>query len=320
MSLVMPHRVALPCLLLFAACCSCVLANEPPQPTRMDYTIDTTWSLDDLIDELRDDDVRWNARDAVTAIMSYPTSPVERLQQALDDPDWQVRQIACDLLWSIRETYIKIQSDNEMVRFSYARWRPEPGSPRWRFQVKPPITDRLIAVTIDGLRNDATPYDHSRRRALMYTNAVHGLSRLVPIAHTWQNELEAALDSDDAQQQLLAAIILGMGGVSDSAELASPILLPHLRDNDIKGDARVCLLALMGFGESVMPQLRSAFFGADTQQRDLLTLLILDITDPPVTEADRVARSRFNSITTIVHDPAVEAAGTSQWSWLDALK
>ncbi|MCA9304753.1 MAG: hypothetical protein KC996_11580 [Phycisphaerales bacterium] len=50
------------------------------------------------------------------------------------------------------------------------------------------------------------------------------------------------------------------------------------------------------------------------------TLLMLDITDPPVTEQDRIARSRFNNISRIVHDPAVEVQGTSQWFWLDAVK
>jgi len=276
-------------------------------------------SLEELIAELGDDDVKNNATGAIDAIMAYPTSPVERLFVALDDPDWQTRQIACNLIWNIRTAHEPIESKNDMFRTSAWRWQIKTTDPQWRSTDIPAVTDRLVAVTIEGFRDDDTPYERSKNRALMYTNAVHGMFRIIPIAHQWRDELERAMESDDAQQRLVAAIVLAQAGVEQSIERVCQILLPHLRDNDIEEDAKFCVWALTGYGKELIPVLKRALPDADSQQHDLLTLLMLDLVDPPKTKAERIERSRYNSITNIVHDPVAEPPFGSTWSWCSML-
>lgn len=279
---------------------------------RFDYPIDHSMSLDQLIAELGDDNVLWNAQAAIKAIMSYPISPIDRLYEALDNPDRQIRQIACDLLWNIRGLEGITSQHNDMVYTTYRRWKPnpnDPNCPEWRLTEKPEVTSRLVAVTIEGFEDDDTPYDRDRepRRALMYTNAVHGLYRLAPIAQEWRMELEAAAESMDKQQRFFAAFTLAAGGIQESIESALPVLLPHLRDNDIGDDAKLSVWAIAQFGTAVIPYLQRALPDADQQQRELILLIILDLTDPPTTKKELVARKELHSITNNMHDPILEA-------------
>ena len=299
----------------------CILANSVLGQTlrRFEYPIDHSMTLDQLIAELGDDDVLRNAQAAIKAIMSYPSSPVDRLYEALDDPDWQTRQIACDLIWNIRSAHEPIESTNDMFRSTNRRWRIKPTDPRWRLSEIPEITSRLVEVTIEGFRNDPTPYDNPHNRALMYTNAVHGMKRMIPVAHRWRGELETAMESDDPQQQLVAAIVLARAGVVESIQRTTQILLPHLRDNDIEDDAKFCIWALGGFGKALIPLLEDALPSADAQQRDCITLLILDLIDPPQSIAEGIERSRYNSITQNVHDPITCPPHADTWSWLNAI-
>jgi hypothetical protein len=290
-----------------------------------DYPIDHSMSLDELIAELGDDGVLWNAQTAIKAIMSYPNSPIDRLYEALDDPDGQIRQIACDLLWNIRGFEGITSKHNDMVYTTYRRWIPnanDPNCPAWRFTKKPEVTPRLVAVTTEGFKDDGTPYDRSLepRRALMYTDAIHGLYRLAPIAQDWQAELEAAAQSKDSQQRFFAALTLAIGGVEDSIEIALAELLPHLRDNDTEGDAVICIWAIAQFGKPVIPHLAKVFPSADQQQRELITLIILDLTNPPQTKQELIARKEMHSITNIVYDPVLEPTSTYlrenlRWTW-----
>jgi len=286
---------------------------------RFDYPIDHSMTLDELIGELANDNVTRNAQSAVKAIMTYPNSPIDRLYEALDDPDWQTRQIACDLLWSIRAAHEPIESDNDMSRTTNWRWRIKPADPAWRQSEIPDITDRLVAVTIEGMRDDRTPFDYPNNRALMYANAVFGMLRMIPVAHHWRGQLDVAMESDDPQQQLIAAIILARAGVIESMDRASLIILPHLRDNDIEDDAKFCLWALTGFGKDLLPILKAAMPSADAQQRDCMMLLTIDLINPPKNSAERIERSRYNSITKNVYDPVVEPPRADTWAWLNSL-
>ncbi len=153
----------------------------------------------------------------------------------------------------------------------------------------------------------------------MYTNAVHGMERMIPIAHHWRGQLEKAMESDDPQQQVVAAIVLARAGVVESIIPASEILLPHLRDNNIEDDAKFCLWALSGFGKDLLPILKEAMPKADAQQRDCMMLLTIDLIDPPTSQAERIERSRYNSITKNVFDPVAEPPRVETWSWLDGL-
>lgn len=305
-------------ILIIAAITS--TAHAQPRPlSKRPYPIDTTLTLEQLISELRDDDIRSNAEQAMRAILRYPTSPVERLYEALDDPEWQTRQIACHLLWSIRTLHERLAStNNDMVDTTSRYARSQRDLPAWRQSEYPPVTKRLVEVTIEGLRDDQTPYERVDRRALMYTNAAHGLFRLIPIAHDWIPQLREALHSDDNQQRLFAAMIAGRAGIASLVEPAAAELLPHLRDNDIREDAKFAVWALGGFDRELLPILQRAIPTADPQQRDLMQLLMLDMIDPPTTLAEREERGRrYNNISRSVHDPVTEPPREFCWWWVD---
>lgn len=55
--------------------------------------------VDGLIEDLRDDGVRWNAIEAMRALERLPDPPTDELHDALDSDDWQQRQLASTLLW-----------------------------------------------------------------------------------------------------------------------------------------------------------------------------------------------------------------------------
>lgn len=307
-------------IIIIAAFTAAAHAQYRPLSKR-DYPIDTTLTLDQLIAELRDDDYRKNATLAMQAILSYPTSPLDKLYETLDHPEWQTRQIACYLIWRVRDTQEFLGSSDKETIDSIKRYSKHLRELQsWRLTETPPITERLVEVTIEGLRDDQTPHEHAERRALMYRNAEWGLRVLTPHASGWIPQLREALTSDDHQQRLIAAMIVARSNTTELIEPACAILLPHLRDNDIRQDAIYALWALSQFDSNIIPILQRQLPRADQQQRELIQLLILNQMDPHATPAEREARGRrYNHITTVVHDP-VATPKLDTWSWLDQLK
>ncbi len=259
----------------------------------------------DLVAMLRDDDVPWNATRAMTKLCVLPESPIKELQQALDSDDWQQRQLAASLLWKLLQP---------------AQHEGDTGDiPEWRRTLNAKPTSRLFEVTIEGFRADALPYDRRTRRYTPVFNAADGLRYLVPHAADAHTILEAGLDSDDRQQRFLCALALGLGSVSDSADKVAPILLPHLRNNDIADDARWATAALYRLGDAVIPLLNDARPTADDQQASLIDLIILDLTDPPESRAEEIARSDLNTITQTTYDPATANPLSYPIHWLREL-
>lgn len=281
------------------------------RPTNCTETFDHSYSLDELLDQFRDDDIRWNLSKASPVFWSHPDLTIEYIYAALNHEDWQVRQVICHEIWQ-RQREKKIYHINPRKPngdWNGGYYETRPGDPDYA------VTADLVRVTIEGLKDDNTPYDKVRRRGLILSNAAFGTKMLIPIARQWANELIAAMDSDDGQQRYLAAYILARAGVAQSVERASSILLPHLRENDITLDAKFSVYALGGFGEELTPLLKQALPSADQQQRDLIMLLMLNITDPPITQADLIDRSRFNTITKNCYDPSQEPH-RDIWVWV----
>ncbi|MFI4855144.1 MAG: hypothetical protein ACIAQF_09255 [Phycisphaerales bacterium JB065] len=258
-------------------------------------------TIEELIEDLRDDDVRWNAHDAIDAIWSMENPPIAELEQALHSDDWQQRQIAALLRWRYIPPHSWLRQSKQVTED--------------RRQEAEQISKRLIEVTVEGLRSDNLPYDKEQGRYLDVFNASRGFLSLIYHADLAQEELEGALESDDYQQKFLSAVILGTGGVTASAEKAAPILIPHLRDNDIPEDARLAIYALHSLGESVIPLLEAALPTADKQQSDAILLLLLDFRDPPESMPDFYARKKLQDITDKVHDPAVQFSYVTAY-WL----
>ncbi|MFG0293421.1 MAG: hypothetical protein ACF8MJ_09755 [Phycisphaerales bacterium JB050] len=262
-------------------------------------------SAADLVDQLRADDTRWNAMEAMDALGRLREPPIEELERALDSEDWQQRQIAAVLRWRYIDPGFWLWGDDSL--------------PAWRLESTGTVTRRLLEVTVEGLRDDALPFDEENHHYTFVANAVSGYRALVVHAEAARDLLEAGLESDDYQQKLMCALILGAGGVSDSVDKVAPILIPHLRDNDINEDAKHAIYSLYRFGESVVPYLEAALPRADEQQGQAIRLLLLDLRDKPQTQADLEARKRMHRITEVVHDPCLNMV-QSHFSWLYDIK
>ena len=112
--------------------------------------------------------------------------------------------------------------------------------------------------------------------------------------------LDRAMRDGDPQQRLIAAAIIAECPRRGGLHLAVPILLEHLRDNDIEGDAQIAVPALLAAGERITPWLEPFRHDEDTQRRQLVRALLAHYghpTDPAQPEFDHPPR-----ITTLGHD------------------
>ena len=247
-------------------------------------------TAEELIEDLRDDDVRWNAIHASTLILRMDAPPHRELYKALDSEDWQQRQLACGLIWTIRTWRVRPEDKELLANF--------------------PITGRLVDVSIEGLRNDELPRDADGNYNSVF-NARNAFRGLPEVASEYREKFEAGLRSDDYQQKLMCALILSHGGVAESADLVAPILIPHLRHNDIPEDANLAAYGLYRLGPGVTPHLERAARTADGQQSELIALLLLNFADPPQDRRDLEKRKRLQRITKINFDPTVQRKGPS---------
>ena len=110
-----------------------------------------------------------------------------------------------------------------------------------------------------------------------------------------------AIDSDDTQQQLLAAVIAGYGGTTSRVEDVVAILVPHLMDNNIRGDSRIATPALYRIGPQVIPYLREQLLGADAQGKQILLHIIERLEYPKRSKSNCVHKLPF--ITATSSDP-----------------
>jgi hypothetical protein len=104
----------------------------------------------------------------------------------------------------------------------------------------------------------------------------------------------------------LCAFLLGYGGRRDALDVTCSVLIEHLADNQIAGDALMSCHALYRLGEPALPYLRGALASADSQAQALLRLVLLDITDPPRTQQQLERRKTLHQVTTVYFDPAIE--------------
>lgn len=249
----------------------------------------------ELIEHLRSNDTRWDAIRAMHAIHGVSPAPLAALEAALNSEDFQQRQLAAALLRD--------------ALFPAGRWGwfdRDGEAPSTEPDQR--VSRRLLEVTIEGLRDDTIPWDGTRN--VMVANASGGFRFLVRYASQAVDLLEAGCRSSDEQQRLICALALGFGRVSSAAELVAETLLPHLRDNDILGDALWAVRALYLTGRQVIPYLMQALPEADDQQRSLIELLIRDFDDPPRDKGELVARRGLQRVTSVVYDPALESPHT----------
>jgi len=229
--------------------------------------------VESLVGALKDDNERFNARYACEHLTDLGSLTFNPLMDALDSEDRQQRQYAATVLGRI------------------------PGAPH---------PTRLYQVWVESLRDDG---NWSYRTGIY--NASESLGKLFFHVGSARRELVDALDSDDPQQRYLAAYILGATGQSDLAGEVAPVLLPHLRDNDIANDAMAAAVALYRLGGPVEPYLTEALADADEQQRSAIELILWDLESPPVTNYDFEQRRKMCRLSPNFRDPLIEM--NPQW-------
>lgn len=275
---------------------------NPPLPIILTIALAAfpqTVDADPLVDALRSDTTRFNATRAIDELWKSEDPPIAELVTALDSDDFQQRQLAAGVLWRLLD--------------------PSPRHPSLMENPEAIITDRLLAVTIEGLASDTLPLERtgSEMTTTPYSNAAmwfHALSRHADRAKPMLLE---GLESTDYQQRFLCALTLAYSGQSETTVKVLPILLPHLADNDIPEDAKWCVYAIHKLGHEASAPLREALeVSTDTQQRRLIELILTDLASPPATRRDLDSRRPLNGISSCVFDPAIEhPADDSMW-WL----
>lgn len=226
-------------------------------------SVSTALIVDTLIRDLANDGVRWNAARASGMLDSLWPASRGALEAALVRGDRQSRLIAASVL-------------------------------RDRCPDDPP--DALLVACIEDLRDDPTPVD-------FWTswNAISGAVYLARFPVRAEPLLRDALRSNDPQQQFLAAVIAGFARRAALMHAAAPILIAHLRDDDIEGNARLAAPALLRFGPAVIPLIQPYAADADGQLRSLAHEIVARLSglDPragltgfvavPITETARSA-------------------------------
>lgn len=198
--------------------------------------------------DLQDDDQR---RNAARAFRWYSLQEVdlalEELTPHLDSEDWQTRHLAADLL---RELNVE----------------PFP---------------RLLEVTLEGLHGDDQPGNLRAYRSYQNRYEIrHAFRYFIQHPEASRPYVEQGIRSSDVQQRFLCTIAATFAPYDDLADMVMPILLIHLRNNEVRGDAGWASGALLQWGESAVPYLEEVELMNDEQARQIATHLLWRLSPP----------------------------------------
>ena len=237
---------------------------------------ETLAELDELVAALAEDRTLWNASRAIDRLRELLPIGTSHLERALDSHDQQQRHFAAYLL----------------------RWRTESHSPR------------LCEVTVEALRRDLIPGYY---RTLLHRPAVDALRWLASDPVPALEPLRRALYSQDSQQQFYTAYLLAICADTKAPSFACRILIDHLGDNDIGGDALMATNALYRMGPRALPEIRLARRYADDQASRMLDLIERNLIDDDngivrTLDAHHARRQqlRTDTVTTVYVDPCRE--------------
>ena len=227
------------------------------------------------LDAFKSDNVPFNAIELHSSLLTTGNPPIKALEKALHSDDYQQRQMSADVLRSLRG------------------YQP---------------TRRLLEVTVEGLGDDQLPYESTPQydATVHLFNAREGVQYLLDHGPKAKKYLLKGIHSDDLQMQYFCAYILGIHGIKADIELSSSILIRHLRDNDICGDAAAACSALYRLEDAVVPCLRQALPSNDRQQTHLIQLILKDLTAVPFNRKERGMGTRDFRISSQHRDPAIE--------------
>lgn len=177
-----------------------------------------------------------------------------------------------------------------------------------------PPSDALLRASVENLRLRPEDLDWFIGRGRVSRAAEY----LMAHANLAAPLVAEALLSDDPQQRLVAAGIAGFAGLERLLPLAAPILIEHLGDNDVEGDAKIAAPALFRFGPAAIPFLEPYCGDEDQQRRGLARAIVESIRHPqrPVHQME----SPPPRISSLGNDPIrglTLSPGVSDLSWPD---
>lgn len=212
----------------------------------------------ELVEDLRDDDVRFNALSSLRSLRELAEEAVPALERALRYGDYQTRQFSAVALYGLL-----MREDRDYM--------------------PTPLFNRVL---IEGMRDDAGAFgdvyigmNNARRGYDYFSNRPEEVDRA-------ETTLVGAIYGSDPQQRLLSALILAQAGKTAYTQRLSEILAPHLADNDLMSDGGLAANALYALGPSAWPYLDPLLDSDDRQQAALAQSIIAQGLDPN-TKVDR---------------------------------
>lgn len=190
-----------------------------------------------LVHDLRADTHRFNSLRAMGLLAMMGAEVEPTIRAAIESDDSQQRQFAAALMRRFRE----------------------------------PRSEALLRVTTEGLHDDGIS-DWSAELA----NFGRSVEWLIEHADRARPYLVEALQSEDAQARLGAALALGFGGVTEEAEAVVDAMLPHIEENDISGDAMIAVASMFRMGEAAVPLLERASASDTWERRRIVCRLLIE--------------------------------------------
>lgn len=220
-----------------------------------------------LVQDLANDGIRGNAMSAIWRLRDPAALPL--LVEALASDDMQQRQLAGVALRRLGAP-------------------PTPGLARVTVEALELGVERALYSTLgDSVIAEAVRYLYHHRGVAL-------------------PELRAALWNRDPGVRFHAAFLLACNGDPEHVTIVARILIDHLCDNDISGDALMACHALHMLGREALPALHSWRHHPDPQAAQLIELVLLDIEQPPRTLAELRQRQAMHGVTGVYFDPAIE--------------
>lgn len=230
-----------------------------------------------LLDDLRDDDVRWNAATATHRLRSLLRGSASRaateaaLLGALGSLDFQQRYFAALVLWS----------------------------------ADPPCVDpRLLRVSVDvlcGGRLVGSPQHLGALRSHLAAPINRAVAFLLEHAEAAEPFLLPVVRQQrDEEARFLAAFVLARGGRTHLADSLVPALIPRLQDNRVDQDAQMAMNALVSLGDRALWWLQRDH-PRDDQHSTCRTLVMERLRAGRDLPTERAAA--LNVVTRTRHDP-----------------
>jgi len=230
------------------------------------------------LEQLKDDDIRWNARRALSLLreLNSANDPILRplLLDCLDSIDLQQRSLAARFLRASEKV-----AEDEML-LAAAR----------------DLRDDVVPKPHKSLTFKGYPEDWSFQKSLRLPHDLHNARQAARMligegSRAWPHVLRR-LHASDPQERFLAAVILARTHCAENLDLTVTVLVTHLKDNDWKGDATIAGRALHELGEEALPHLRRLRGIADSQGRRLVRLAIEEIEEPSANASEAYERAQ----------------------------